>query len=144
MYGQQLLRLEIFKCYCTNRARALDGERLRKPPAAQHLSRHRQRRVGEVDDLIHVSEVSAYRLHREARGVHRGLTGIAATSGTNTDSRSSEETPPEPYDDSAKAEQPRPIATVRKTHSSFYGEQNLPKRRPERVEVGSVFSPALP
>ena len=57
----------------------------------------------------------------------------------DTDSRSSE-TPPEPYDDSAKAEQPRPIATVRKTHSSFDVEQNLPKRRPERVEVGSVSS----
>ena len=66
------------------------------------------------------------------------LTGIAAASGTNTDSRSSEETPPEPYEDRAKAEQPRPIATVRKTHSSFDVEQNLPKRRPERVEGGTV------
>ena len=27
-------------------------------------------------------------------------------------------------------------------HSSFDVEQNLPKRKPERVEVGSVFSPA--
>ena len=71
------------------------------------------------------------------------LTGIAAASGTNTDSRSSEETPPEPYEESAKAEQPRPTTTVRKTHSSFDVEQNVPpKRRPERVEVGSVFSPA--
>ena len=67
------------------------------------------------------------------------LTGIEAASGTNTDSMRSET----PYDDSAKAEQPRPIATVRKTHSSFV-EQNLPKRKPERVEVGSVFSPAPP
>ena len=71
------------------------------------------------------------------------LTGIEAASGTNTDSRSSEETPPEPYEESAKAEQPRPTTTVRKTHSSFV-EQNLPKRKPERVEVGSVFSPAPP
>ena len=70
------------------------------------------------------------------------LTGIEAASGTNTDSMRSE-TPSEPYDDSAKAEQPRPIATVRKTHSSFDVEQDvLPKRRPERVEVGSVSSPA--
>ena len=68
------------------------------------------------------------------------LTGIEAASGTNTDSMRSE-TPPEPYDDSAKAEQPRPIAAVRKTHSSFDVEQNvLPKRRPERVEVGSVWT----
>ena len=67
------------------------------------------------------------------------LTGIEAVSGTNTDSMRSEP----PYDDSAKAEQPRPIATVRKTHSSFDVEQNvLPKRRPERVEVSSVSSPA--
>ena len=69
-----------------------------------------------------------------------GLTGIAAASGTNTDSRSSE-TPPERYEESAKAEQPRPTTTVRKTHSSFV-EQNLPKRKPESVEVGSVSSTA--
>mmetsp|Transcript_26344 Transcript_26344/g.84705 ORF Transcript_26344/g.84705 Transcript_26344/m.84705 type:complete len:207 (-) Transcript_26344:328-948(-) len=72
-------------------------------------------------------------------GLGRSRTGIEAASGTNTDSRSSE-TPPEPYDDSAKAEQPRLNATLRKTHSSFDVEQNLPKRRPERVEVGSVSS----
>ena len=69
------------------------------------------------------------------------LTGIEAASGTDTDSRSSE-TPPEPYEDRAKAEQPRPTTTVRKTHSSFDVEQNLPKRRPERVEVGSVSATA--
>ena len=63
------------------------------------------------------------------------LTGIAAASGTST------ETPPEPYEESAKAEQPRPTTTVRKTHSSFV-EQNLPKRKPESVEVGSVSSTA--
>ena len=87
-------------------------------------------------------------LYTSARGVRACLepspvlllTGIEAASGTNTDSMRSE-TPPEPYDDSAKAEQPRPTATVRKTHSSFDVEQNvLPKRRPERVEVGSVWT----
>ena len=69
------------------------------------------------------------------------LTRIEAASGTNTDSMRSE-TPPEPYDSAKKeAEQPRLIATVRKTHSSFDVEQNvLPKRRPERVEVGSVWT----
>jgi len=68
------------------------------------------------------------------------LTGIAAVSGTDTASRRSE-TPPEPYDDSAMAEQPRPTTTVRKTQSSFV-EHNLPKRRPERDEVGSVSATA--
>jgi len=71
------------------------------------------------------------------------LTGIEAASGTNTDSRNSE-TPPEPCEDRAKAEQPRPIATVRKTHSSFDVEQNSPKRRSEHVEVGSVSSCTAP
>ena len=62
-------------------------------------------------------------------------------SGTNTDSRSSE-TPPEPYEDGAKAEQPRPTTTEKKMHSSLV-EQNLPKRKPERVEVGSVSCTVL-
>ena len=96
-----------------------------------------ERRIGVHGDV---------NLYTSARGVRACLepspvlllTGIEAASGTNTDSMRSE-TPPEPYDDSAKAEQPRPTATVRKTHSSFDVEQNvLPKRRPERVEVGSV------
>ena len=74
------------------------------------------------------------------------LTGIEAASGTNIDSMRSET----PYDDSAKAEQPRPIATVRKMHSSFDVEQDvLPKRRPERVEGvvddgGASSTDALP
>ena len=87
----------------------------------------------------YVSGVSVYRLQRGRQAI--ALTGIEAASGTKTASRSSEETPPEPYEESAKAEQPRPTTTVRKTHSSFV-EQNLPKRRPERVEVGSVSSTA--
>ena len=82
------------------------------------------------------------------------LTGIAL--GRNTfDSRCSE-TPPEPCEESAKAEQPRPITMVKMRHSSFdeqnlpFGEPNMPKPKPERepkperVEVGSVFSPAPP
>ena len=68
------------------------------------------------------------------------LTGTAVASGTTMESRSSE-TPPERYEESAKAEQPRPTTTVRKTHSSFV-EQNLPKRKPESFEVGSVSSTA--
>ena len=66
---------------------------------------------------------------------------LLAVSGTNTDSRSSE-TPPEPYEDGAKAEQPRPTTTEKKMHSSLV-EQNLPKRKPERVEVGSVSCTVL-
>jgi len=68
---------------------------------------------------------------------------LLPASGTNTDSRSSE-TPPEPYEDRAKAEQPRPMTTERKMHSRLVEhrlvEQNLPKRKrkPERVEAGSV------
>ena len=46
------------------------------------------------------------------------LTGIATASGTDTASRSSE-TRVEPYEDRAKAEQPKPIATEKKKHSSF-------------------------
>ena len=67
------------------------------------------------------------------------LTGIAAVSGTDTASRSSE-TPPEPYEDRAKAEQPRPITAVKKMHSSFV-EQNVPKRKPERSggDVGAAL-----
>ena len=67
---------------------------------------------------------------------------MAAASGTSTDWRSSE-TPPEPYEESAKAEQPRPITTETTMHSDL-DEQILPKREPERVEIGSVFSPAPP
>ena len=70
------------------------------------------------------------------RGVEEGQPILLVQVEGTTDSRCSE-TPPEPCEESAKAEQPRPIATVRKTHSSFV-EQNLPKRKPERVEVGSV------
>ena len=63
--------------------------------------------------------------------------------------------PPEPCEESAKAERPRPTTTVTMTHSSL-DEQNLPPLdepnmpkperapKPERVEVGSVFSPAPP
>jgi len=82
----------------------------------------------------------AFCTYRSVNLERQSLTGIAAASGTNTDSRSSE-TPPEPYEESAKAEQPRPTTTVRKTHSVFV-EQNLPKRKPESVEVGSVSSTA--
>ena len=80
---------------------------------------------------------------------HVALTGIAVAFGRITDSRCSE-TPPEPCEESAKAEQPRPITTVTMTHSSFdeqnlpFGEPNMPKPKPERVDVGSVFSPAPP
>ena len=87
-------------------------------------------------------------------GLAMALTGIAL--GRNTfDSRCSE-TPPEPCEESGKAEQPRPITTVTMTHSSLdeqnlpFGEPNMPKPKPERepkperVEVGSVFSPAPP
>ena len=86
---------------------------------------------------------------------HVALTGIAVALGRNTDSRCSE-TPPEPCEESGKAEQPRPITTVTMTHSSLdeqnlpFGEPNMPKPKPERepkperVEVGSVFSPAPP
>ena len=119
--------------------RTLEGEGRKHRSARGRIEVFFRRRVGEVD-LIHVSGVSAL-LPTESKRL--SLTGIAAASGTNTDSRSSEETPPERYEESAKAEQPRPITTVRKTHSSFV-EHNLPKRKPERVEVGSVFSPAPP
>ena len=91
------------------------------------------RGVGEVENLY--TSARRVRACLEPSQVLL-LTGIEAASGTNTDSRSSE-TPPEPYDDRAKAEQPSPSATVRKTYTSFV-EHNLPKRKPERVEVGSV------
>ena len=66
---------------------------------------------------------------------------MAAASCTNTESSSSE-TPPELFEERAKAEQPRPSTPtdVKKMQSSF-DEQNLPKPEPEpkarRVEAGS-------
>ena len=63
-------------------------------------------------------------------------------SGTNTASRNAE-TAPEPLEERATAEQPRPSTAIEKRRHSSFDEQNLPKpkrerkRKPKGVEVGS-------
>ena len=58
-------------------------------------------------------------------------TGIAAASGTNTES-------PGPFDERAKAEQTRPSTAIEKTRHSSFDEQNLPKPKPKPKRAAVV------